>query len=671
MTMSRQLRAAPRSGPPSPAWCSTRAGISKKSKKRTKSRSSRREQRRLRPPVVYVPPTPPVVTPKDQVIPQTVIDEKAKSKDTQLQKQSDNTLKTTLNPELSQNNVEAGNGAQLRATSVHENAEDLNSNGVTTMFSTTEDDNETMQTMAAAAAPAAPKPTLTSIFTGFLALVGLGPSTGAGTPSFPFVPTPIFDAIFAFVRRIESTLSNQTPTATVDSSQNGQGKVTGQIDGDDEDGDDLTYAVGTRPEHGDLVLDPETGAFTYTPDPPAAGGPAWEEDEFTVLVSDNTSPHLHLFSSTGHTYEVTVKVAGPQPTPTPPPPGSTTVSGQITGVNNPSGGPVTYEVQPQPGSTEQLSVSPTGTYTYTPSTPLAHGAAVDADNDGEPDNPVFQTFTVVATDQDGNETTITLTLPVTPTNADPVPLPPEQQTPPQTTPGGGYSGAIAVNPDPDGDPVKIVGAVASDGTPVSFNGLNWTYGETSSARTAEPEGFAMFAAMRSFVAPDEDNSAELSDTGFSTLAADEPVTITFTLSDGHGGVVPYTVTLPAADEAPVDVSATGAPQGPAIVDASRDRAYQISYVKSANDNPQLQQYSGTTYVTVIDTGTGEAIGETISMPGAVDRTALPAVISGDTSHVFFTTKSYDATAGSLHNLRRSRRCRNRRTYRQRRGRLGW
>ena len=173
------------------------------------------------PPVVYVPPTPPVViAPKDQVIPQVIILDKEKSKDSQLQQESEGKLKTTLNPELPQNNIEENNGAQLqRINSLDENAEAFDTNGVMTMFSTNENNNEQVQTMAAAAAPVA-RPSLVSVFTGFLALSGLGPSTGAGTPSFPFVPTPIFDAIFAFVRRIESTLSNQTPTANVNSAWN-------------------------------------------------------------------------------------------------------------------------------------------------------------------------------------------------------------------------------------------------------------------------------------------------------------------------------------------------------------------------------------------------------------------------------------------------------------------
>ena len=595
------------------------------------------------PPVVYVPPTPPVVTPKDQTIPQAFLIEKGKSKDTQLQQGSGNKLKTSVKNELSRVGNEEGNGSALqRGKSLTENTESFDTDNVMTTFSSGENENQqVVQTMAAAAAPAS-RPTLTSVLTGFLALVGLGPSTGAGTPSLPFVPQPIFDAIFAFVRRIESTLSNQTPTATVIPRQDPtNGQITGQVKGADEDGDTLTYALSSKPVHGQVNLDPKTGVFTYTPDNLDDTDPTtWKQDSFKITVSDNSGFHIHP-QGESHTTEVTVNVLPPQ-APTNPPASDGTVAGQITGVNNPSGGPVTYVVQTQPGSTEQLNVTPTGAYTYKPSAPLAHGAALDTNDDGEPDNPVFQTFTVIATDQDGNQTPIVLKLPVTPSNADPVPLPPAQQTAPQPTQGGGYSGTIGVNPDPDGDPVKIVSAVASDGTPVTFNGLNWTYGEPSGARASEPQGFAPFAAMRSLLGFDEGSSARQSDTGFSTLAAGDPVMITFTLSDGHGGVVPYQVTLPAADETPVDVSVGGAPLAPVVTDVAPDRAYQITNVK---DDPATAQNEEATYLTMIDTRSGQAIGDgPISLPGKI-RTGVQPQSSPDKSHLFVTTQVENQATG--------------------------
>nr|WP_306275370.1 retention module-containing protein [Pseudomonas oleovorans] len=55
----------------------------------------------------------------------------------------------------------------------------------------------------------------------------------------------------------------------------------GQVQGSDPDGDPLTYVVTKEPEHGTLVLDPETGKYTYTPDPDWHGS-----DSFDVIISD-------------------------------------------------------------------------------------------------------------------------------------------------------------------------------------------------------------------------------------------------------------------------------------------------------------------------------------------------------------------------------------------------
>ncbi|WP_186759906.1 BapA/Bap/LapF family prefix-like domain-containing protein, partial [Luteimonas wenzhouensis] len=57
--------------------------------------------------------------------------------------------------------------------------------------------------------------------------------------------------------------------------------VTGTVTGTDIDGDTLTYTVTTPPANGSVTIDPETGAYTYTPDPDYNG-----PDQFTVTVDD-------------------------------------------------------------------------------------------------------------------------------------------------------------------------------------------------------------------------------------------------------------------------------------------------------------------------------------------------------------------------------------------------
>src|SRR5690606_21769720 len=71
--------------------------------------------------------------------------------------------------------------------------------------------------------------------------------------------------------------------------------ATGTITGSDVDGDTLTDTATTPPEHGTLGIDPDTGSYTYTPDPDCI-----RPDRFTVTVDDRT------VSTTTHDARVTV-----------------------------------------------------------------------------------------------------------------------------------------------------------------------------------------------------------------------------------------------------------------------------------------------------------------------------------------------------------------------------
>ena len=60
--------------------------------------------------------------------------------------------------------------------------------------------------------------------------------------------------------------------------------LTGMLAGSDIDGDALTYRLVNEPDKGNVVLNPATGAFTYTPSAKARG-----EDDFTYTVNDGTT----------------------------------------------------------------------------------------------------------------------------------------------------------------------------------------------------------------------------------------------------------------------------------------------------------------------------------------------------------------------------------------------
>jgi len=60
---------------------------------------------------------------------------------------------------------------------------------------------------------------------------------------------------------------------------------SGQLIASDDDGDDLTFSLVSEPRWGSVTIDPETGAFVYTPSASGRG----KMDNFTFQVSDGDS----------------------------------------------------------------------------------------------------------------------------------------------------------------------------------------------------------------------------------------------------------------------------------------------------------------------------------------------------------------------------------------------
>jgi VCBS repeat-containing protein/YVTN family beta-propeller protein len=88
--------------------------------------------------------------------------------------------------------------------------------------------------------------------------------------------------------------TNGAPFAAAEPTQNlptSDGVVTGSINVVDPEHDDLTYTVTAAPNYGSVSVDPNTGIYTYTPDPASRLQAALttttsETDSFTVAVTD-------------------------------------------------------------------------------------------------------------------------------------------------------------------------------------------------------------------------------------------------------------------------------------------------------------------------------------------------------------------------------------------------
>ncbi|MBP2000088.1 C4-type Zn-finger protein [Paenibacillus shirakamiensis] len=231
------------------------------------------------------------------------------------------------------------------------------------------------------------------------------------------------------VGSISINVIDQPPVAQdLSLSTNFNTPLNGQIPATDPDGDPLTYTVTTPPANGTLVLDPATGAFTYTPNNGFLG-----VDTFTVLVSDGkggtavSNVQIGVPVSPPVTSNLVINTNANVPVP-----------GQIL-ASDPQGETLTYTLTTPPSNGTVTLDPATGAFTYTPNpgfvgtdtfvvtvtnssgVPVTSTVSVNVDN--QP--PVAQNLTVgtvqntpvngqiIAIDPDGNPLTYTLATPPT------------------------------------------------------------------------------------------------------------------------------------------------------------------------------------------------------------------------------------------------------------------
>jgi hypothetical protein len=119
----------------------------------------------------------------------------------------------------------------------------------------------------------------------------------------------------SIARQLQVAFFNRTPTVTYDASKNvvnDDGTITGQVIGNDPDGDVIKYAA-SKPVNGGTVVIDTSGHFTFTPGPDFVASTG---DLFTATVSDAASGlHFHglmglLVPGWGSTAKVTARVTG-------------------------------------------------------------------------------------------------------------------------------------------------------------------------------------------------------------------------------------------------------------------------------------------------------------------------------------------------------------------------
>jgi len=171
--------------------------------------------------------------------------------------------------------------------------------------------------------------------------------------------------------------------------------VSGQIEAEDVDGDSLTYTIGTGPANGSVTLDPETGSFTYTPNPDYHGN-----DSFVVIIDDGqggttTSTVNLVVTPVNDAPEASdLHLVTPEDTP---------IDGQIS-ASDVDGDSLGFTLLTPPTNGSLVLDPVTGQFTYTP----------NQDYNGS------DSFVVTVDDGHGGTTTSTVTIGVLPVNDAPV-----------------------------------------------------------------------------------------------------------------------------------------------------------------------------------------------------------------------------------------------------------
>jgi VCBS repeat-containing protein len=238
--------------------------------------------------------------------------------------------------------------------------------------------------------------------------------------TFTYVPVANYHGSDSFTFVVNDGTVNSTPatvTITVNSvndspiangatfATNEDTTHTGTLTGSDVDGDSLTFALGTQATHGTVTVNVD-GTYSYVPNANYHGS-----DSFTFTVNDGT------VTSAAATVTITVNSVNDAPT-VANGSGSVNRNGFLVGSVSPLGSDVegdalTYTVVTPPAH-GTLSLSPDGTFTYTP-TPGYSGPDSFSfkANDAQADSNVATfSITVNAVDEP-----LTLSLPSGDTNA--------------------------------------------------------------------------------------------------------------------------------------------------------------------------------------------------------------------------------------------------------------
>jgi VCBS repeat-containing protein len=258
---------------------------------------------------------------------------------------------------------------------------------------------------------------------------------------------------------LQHAFSNKTPTADPAQSpgQTADGVVTGDLNADDPDGNEVTYTVTEQPTHGSVVVNPD-GSYTYAPNTDLANNGG--TDHFTVSVDDGAAYRttdgagaiLGLFHSLAQaiglsgsdtstvTVPVSITATNEPPTITGDTKTSTDTSGVVTGsvtAADPNNDQLTFSGPTHSAGGGTVSVQSDGSYSYTPTVAQRRAAAVTG-------GTTTDSFTVTVSDGHGGTATAPVTVAISPA---PLPQPGDIRAQPGGARRAIYTPNVAVGSD--------------------------------------------------------------------------------------------------------------------------------------------------------------------------------------------------------------------------------
>ncbi|MGI9161662.1 MAG: Ig-like domain-containing protein [Mycobacterium sp.] len=403
--------------------------------------------------------------------------------------------------------------------------------------------------------------------------------------------------------------ANADPVANVNvSGISTNGAVTASVDGQDPDGDDLTYTVTAGPAFGSISqasVSVASSQFVYTPTATArhavvAGGPG--VDTFVVRVRDAFGGFVDVPVAVpieaANAHPIGAFAAGN------PDAGSGAVSGSAIATDA-DGDVLAYALSNGPAYGTVSVNAVTGAFVYTPTVMARHGASGGG--------PAVDGFTVRVTDGFGGSADVPVTVAIGPANANPT----GSFTAGNPDVGSGAVTGAVLGADADGDALAYLMTGSPVNGSVSLNVVTgaFVYIPTGVARHAAA---AAPAAMDGFTVRISDGFGGSVDVAVAVAigSSNANPTASFTAgsADAGSGVVTGSVTATDTDGDVLSYGLLSGPGNGSVTINAATGAFDYTPTSAARQSAAAAGPTTDSFTVAITDGHGGTVNQLVSVP---------------------------------------------------------